>query len=168
MRILRFGLIAAVFVSFLAGVAARADDEPSPEALQAANELFTILSGDMMKQLTGQITDALWPQVEAQAHADKIDDATLNELRQAFDRIQVAFVGEAMKEAPQIYARHFTVTELHELATFYRSPTGAKALHVLPQVMGEFTAILVPRLQTVQKDTSEAFDKILRAHGYLK
>jgi uncharacterized protein len=168
MRILRFGLIAAVFVSLLAGVAARADDEPSPEALQAANELFTILSGDMMKQLTGQITDALWPQVEAQAHADKIDDATLNELRQAFDRIQVAFVGEAMKEAPQIYARHFTVTELHELATFYRSPTGAKALHVLPQVMGEFTAILVPRLQTVQKDTSEAFDKILRAHGYLK
>jgi len=39
---------------------------------------------------------------------------------------------------------------------------------VLPQVLGEFTTALVPRLQTVQKETGEAFDKILREHGYLK
>ena len=168
MRMLRFGIVAAVFMSLLASFPARADDAPSPEGVQAAQELFAILSGDMMKQLTGQVTNALWPQVEAQAHADKIDDATIGEMRQAFDRIQVAFIDEAMKDAPPIYARHFTVAELHELAAFYKSPTGAKALHVLPQVMGEFTTALVPRLQTVQKETGDAFDKILREHGYLK
>jgi hypothetical protein len=164
MQILRVVAVALV----IAGAQARADDSPSPEGMQAAQELFAILSGDMMKQLTGQVTDALWPQVEAQAHADKIDDATLGEMRQAFDRIQIAFVDEAMKDAPPIYARHFTVSELHELAAFYRSPTGAKALHVLPQVMGEFTTTLVPHLQTVQQETAEAFNKILKAHGYLK
>jgi hypothetical protein len=73
-----------------------------------------------------------------------------------------------MNEAPPIYARHFTVAELHELTDFYKSPTGAKALHELPQVMGEFTSLLVPRLQTLQQQTSDAFNKILRAHGYIK
>jgi hypothetical protein len=166
MRALR--VLAVVLLLAGAGERARADDTPSPEALRAADELFTILSGDMMKQLTGQITNAFWPKVEQQARADKIDDATVAELREEFERIQLAFVDDAMKGAPPIYARHFTVEELHELTAFYRSPTGVKALHVLPQVMGEFTTLLVPRLQEVQQQTSEAFNKVLREHGYVK
>ena len=67
-----------------------------------------------------------------------------------------------------IYARHFTVTELNELSAFYQTPVGSKALREMPQVMGEFTATLVPRLQEVQKEASAAFDKILREHGYKK
>jgi hypothetical protein len=35
-------------------------------------------------------------------------------------------------------------------------------------VMGEMTAQLVPRLQDVQRQTSEAFSKILKDHGYGK
>lgn len=155
-------------VLLLAGVADRAiaDDAPSSEAIQAANELFTVLSGDMMKQLTGQMTTAFWPQVEQRARADKIDDATIGELRGEFERIQLAFVTNAMKEAPPIYARHFTVAELQELTAFYRSPVGVKALHELPQVMGEFAALLVPRMQDLQRQATEGFSKILQAHGY--
>ncbi len=89
-------------------------------------------------------------------------------MREEFERIQLAFVSDAMKEAPPIYARHFTVAELRELAAFYRTPTGAKALHEMPQVMGDMTALLVPRLQELQRHTSEAFEKILREHGYGK
>jgi uncharacterized protein len=157
-------------VLLLAGAAesSRADDTVPPEALQAANELFTILSVDMMKQLTGQMTSAFWPAVEKKAHDDKIDDATIAELRAEFEHIQLAFVTEAMKEAPPIYARHFTVAELQELTAFYRTPTGAKALHVLPLVMGEFATLLVPHLQEVQRQTNEGFNKILREHGYVK
>ena len=166
MRMLRTLAVVLLF----AGAAgfARAEETPSPEALQAADELLAIMSGDMMKQLTGQIANAVWPAIEKQAHADKIDDTTIAELRAQFDRIQLAFVAGAMKEAPPIYARHFTVDELHELTAFYRSSTGAKALHELPQVMGEFTTLMVPKLQTLQQDASQGFDKILRAHGYLK
>jgi uncharacterized protein len=165
MRTLRI----AALVLLLAGAGgyARADD-PSPEALTAAKELLAILSPDMMKQLTGSITASFWPVIEQKARAEKIDEGTIGELRSAFERIQVAFVNDAMKEAPPIYARHFTVDELHELAAFYRTSTGAKALHEIPQVMGEMTALLVPRLQDVQRQTSEAFSKILRDHGYGK
>ncbi len=165
MRSLR--IVALVLLLAGAGSYARAD-EPSPEALAAAKELLAILSPDMMKQLTGSITASFWPVVEQKARAEKIDEATIGELRAEFERIQVAFVTDAMKEAPPIYARHFTADELHQLAAFYRTPTGAKALHEIPQVMGEMTALLVPRLQDVQRQTSEGFSKILKDHGYGK
>lgn len=64
--------------------------------------------------------------------------------------------------------RHFSIAELRELIGFYRTPTRAKALHELPQVIGEFAAQMAPRLQDVQVQTNEAFNGILRAHGYLK
>jgi len=166
MRILR----TLAIMLLLAGTCdrGRADDTPPPEAIEAANELFTIMSGDLMKQLTAQITNAFWPVVEQKARAEKIDDATVAELRKEFERIQLAFLTDAMKDAPPIYARHFTVAELHELTAFYRTPTGAKALREIPQVMGEFTALLMPRLQQVQQQTTDAFGKILREHGYAK
>jgi uncharacterized protein len=165
MRILRVLAVASLLV---AGGQARADDPPSPEALAAASDLLAVLSPDMMKQLTGSVTAAFWPVVEQQARANKIDDATVAEMRGEFERIQLAFVSDAMKEAPPIYARHFTVAELHELTAFYRTPTGAKALHEMPQVMGDMTALLIPRLQDLQRRTGEAFDKILHDHGYGK
>jgi hypothetical protein len=166
MRALR--ILAVVLLLAGAGERARADDTPSPEAIAAANELFTILSADMMKQLTGQMTGAFGPVVEQKAHADKIDDATIAELRAEFERIQISFVTDAMKEAPPIYARHFTVAELRDLSAFYRTPTGAKALHELPQVMGEFATLLVPRMQDLQRQTTEGFTRILHEHGYGK
>jgi uncharacterized protein len=170
MPALRILLSAAAIVLLLAGSGhqARADDAPSPEALQAANELFTIMSPDMTAQLSGQMTNAFWPTVEQRARADKIDDATIAELRKEFDRIQLGFLTDAMKDAPAVYARHFSVGELNELTAFYRTPTGAKALREMPHVMGEFTTLLVPRLQEVQRQVTEAFNTVLRAHGYVK
>jgi hypothetical protein len=163
MRTLR--IIAVLLL--LAGVCGRAhaDDAPSPEALQAAAELISIISPDMMSQLTNQVTAAFWPAVEQTARAQHIDDATIAELHAEFERIQLAFVNGAMKEAPPIYAKHFTAAELRDLTAFYRTPTGAKALHQLPVVMGEFT---VPRLQNLKVQTTEAFNRVLQAHGYPK
>ena len=166
MRTLR--ILAVVLLLAGASERLRADDAPSPEALQAASELFAILSPDMVSQLMAQMTNAFWPAVEQKARAEKIDDATIAELRKETERIQLAFVTEMMKGAPAIYARHFTVMELRDLIAFYRTPTGVKALHVLPQVMGEFATTMVPHLQDVQRQTAEAFNRILREHGYLK
>jgi uncharacterized protein len=166
MRTMR--IVALVLLLCGAGMQARAADSPDPETLAAAKELMAVISPDMMKQLSGSITATFWPVVEQKARDEKIDDTTIGELRSEFERIQISFVSEAMKEAPPIYARHFTVAELHELAAFYRTPTGAKALHEIPQVMGELMTFLVPRLQDVQRQTSEAFTKILNEHGYGK
>ncbi len=89
-------------------------------------------------------------------------------MHKAFERSQIAFLADAMKEAPRIYAQHFTVGELHELSAFYRTPAGAKALSEMPQVMADLTARLVPRLQDLQRQMAESFAKILHEHGYGK
>jgi hypothetical protein len=162
------GVVALVLLLCGAGMQARAEDSPSPEAVAAAQDLTGVISPDMMKQLASSMSASFWPVVEQRARADKIDDATIAELRAEFERIQLAFATEAMKEAPLIYARHFTVDELKELTAFYRTPTGTKALQQTPQVMGELTAFLIPRLQDVQRQTGEAFTKILHEHGYGK
>ncbi len=78
MRMFHLLIAGVLFVGF--GTHARADEAPSPEALQAANELFTIVSGDTLKQLATQITKAFWPSVEQSARAEKIDDATIAEI----------------------------------------------------------------------------------------
>jgi len=71
MRTLRVAVL--VFLLAGAGGSARADD-PSPEALAAANELMSVLSPDMIKQLTGSISASFWPVVEQKARAEKIED----------------------------------------------------------------------------------------------
>ncbi|HEY1748458.1 MAG TPA: DUF2059 domain-containing protein [Xanthobacteraceae bacterium] len=165
MRLLRplFALV------LLAGLSGNAPEEtPSSEALQAASELLSILSGDMTKQLAAMLTNGFWPAIEQRAHAQNIDDATLSDLRKEFERIMVNVLADAMKGAPQIYAQHFTASELRELTAFYRTPTGTKTLVEMPKVTGEFAASLMPRVQSIQQQMGDAFDKTLRAHGYLK
>jgi hypothetical protein len=168
MKKLRVLALATSLAMPIGMAAAQPSSTPSPEAIAAANELFTILSVDMMKQLTAQMTNLMWPMLEQKARADKIDDATIAALRTEFERVQVANLTEIMKEAPPIYARHFTVDELHDLTGFYRTPTGAKALRELPQVMGEFVQVIGPRMQAMQQQAAEGFDKILRERGYSK
>jgi uncharacterized protein len=135
----------------------------------ASGARAVIMSGDMLKQLTTQITNAVWPQIEQKARAAKIDDATIAELRSEFERVEIGFLTESLKEAPAIYSRHFTAAELHDLVAFYRSPTGSKALSEMPQVMGEFYATsMVPRMAGLQQQINEATTKVLREHGYAK
>jgi hypothetical protein len=162
-------LVVAVLLIAGAPGTVRAQSSPSPETLQAAQELFAIMSGDMLKQLTTQITNAVWPQIDQKARAAKIDDATIAELRSEFERIELAFLTDSLKDAPTIYARHFTAAELHDLVAFYRTPTGSKALSEMPRVMGEFYATsLLPHMAGLQQQISEAMTRILREHGYAK
>jgi hypothetical protein len=86
---------------------ARAQSSPPSETLQAAQELFSIMSGDILKQLTTQITNAVWPQIEQKARAAKIDDTTIAELRSEFERIEAGFLTDSLKEAPAIYCAPF-------------------------------------------------------------
>ena len=145
-------------------VCAQAPAAPSPEALQAAKDLFALLSKDMVTQLVHQVTAQVWPPIERQL-TGKADAATIAELRKEFEGIQRENLSEVLEGAPEIYARHFTAAELRQLIEFNRSPLGQKALHELPQIMGEVTAMLLPRMRDVQLRTRDAFIKILQAHG---
>jgi uncharacterized protein len=149
---------------------ARAEESPSPEALQAATELMSIMSPDMTHQLAAQTTNAVWPRIvqALRAQNNNINDATLAELRNEFEHDQMDMLPGVLKDAPPIYARHFTVDELHQLIAFYKTPLGAKTLRELPQVMGELLVTITPRVQVAQQQAIARFNDILRQHGYLK
>jgi hypothetical protein len=48
-----------------------------------------------------------------------------------------ARVSEIIEKVAGIYARNFTVTELNEIAAFYRGPTGQKFVRRIPGVLQE-------------------------------
>jgi hypothetical protein len=144
-----------------------AQSTPSPDAVKAADELFSLLSKDMLDQIAKQLTAALWPLVERDLQ-NKIDASTLIQLRAEFERIQASNLATVMKEAPAIYARHFTLQELRELTAFYRTSIGQKALKEMPQVMAESVAVMTPRIQEIQMQSMESFSKILHERGYIK
>lgn len=171
MKPLHFIRVAAAATMLLApaGMASRAlaQAAPPPDALAAANELFAMQSKDMVNQIARTLMGQIWPLVERDLQS-KVDKATLVELRQEFERIQLESIGDLMKDGPPIYARHFTAAELRELVAFYRTPTGQKMQRELPQVMAEFVQGMAPRMAGIQTTTQERFRKILQDRGYAK
>jgi uncharacterized protein len=137
---------------------------PTPEALAAAKEVMAVMSPDMVKQMMQGMVGQMWPQI-AQSFGPKVDAATSAELRAEFERTLQDWVIESMKDMPAIYARYFTVAELHELAGFYKTPVGAKALAVMPRVMGDFSATMMPRMTTFQQQLQGRLQAILQKHG---
>ena len=153
-----------VWVNLLAMSPAAAQATSSPEALQAATELASIMSKDLLAQMTNQMTAQVWPQIEAKARGS-LDRETLAELRVEFERVVVNFVTQSLKEMPGIYARYFTVDELHDMAAFYRTSTGQKALQRMPKVLGESYGLLLPRLPGLQQELQQATARIMTNHN---
>ncbi len=160
-------LAAAGLALFLAAAPGAAWAEASPEALQAAAELFEVISPDLMGQLVQQTNNALWPMLEEQLRTEaKVDDATIAELRGEFERLQLTHLNEMMKEAPPIYAERFSVDEIRQLIAFYKTPVGQKAITEMPRVMGDFIGKMQPHMVLLQRETEAAFTRILTARGY--
>jgi hypothetical protein len=143
----------------------RAQEAATSETLKAARDLAAIMSGGTMQQMTGAMTAQMWPAIEKHL-GGKVDAATLAELRTEFERTLSSFTVESMKDAPEIYAKYFSVQELRDMLAFYKSPTGVKALHVMPQVMADVTARMFPRLESFQRDLNARMIAIMQRHGY--
>jgi uncharacterized protein len=160
-------LILCAALTFAGASRVRAQGAPSPDALQAANELMTVMSTDTIRQMVTGVTNQIWPSVERSIRSKRsdIDQKTLSELRSEFERIQLQYMANVMADAPAIYARHFTAQELREMIAFHRTPIGQKSLRVLPQVMSEVFAIVGPKMQTLQVQVMDAFTRVLRQRG---
>jgi hypothetical protein len=172
MKILKvFALTAALGATSpaLAQAPAQPPAQPSPEAIAAARELMSLTTETMLGDLVKAVTAQTWPPIEQMLRTRfNVDDNAIAELRREFERLQMAEIGQILQEAPAIYARYFTVDELKGIIAFYRTPVGMKTLKVMPQAMGEFTQLMVPRLQIIQQKVQAAFEQILKARGYLR
>jgi hypothetical protein len=170
MRIIGIALIAAaVLLGTVPDAGAQAPAaQPSAEALQAAKDLVAVTSPDTLTELKSTIAANFWPQIEDSVRKQypKIDGQTLTELRGEYERVMSDAAEFALAEAPAIYARHFTVSELREITAFYRTPAGAKALTVLPKAMGEVLPVLQAHVQSSMPKFAAAFTDILKKHGY--
>jgi hypothetical protein len=170
MWVLRLVIIAA---ALLAGAAiARTEERPesSPEALAAAQELFAVTFERAGVQLNAQAVEHTWPSVEnaLRARNPNLDATTLNGLKQEFERIRLAKLRAVIKDLPQIYARHLNPQEMREIAAFYRSPTGTRLMQVVPSVVGEIFAIVLPAMPSVVNDTHEEFLRLARERGHIR
>jgi hypothetical protein len=158
-------LVLGVSVSVVVNRAA-AQEAGAGERLQAATELLSIMSKDLMVQMVGQMTNAYWPNVEMEARSGGVDEATLVDLHETMNNAILDFMTPLMDKAPPIYASHFTAEELRELADFYRTPVGKKSLKELPKVMGEFTEATMALEQGMQATLYQTVVQVLRKHGY--
>jgi hypothetical protein len=141
---------------------------PSAEAIAVAKELVALMSGDMISDLTGKMVAQAWPTLERSLRAQypQLDAATGAELRAEFEKQMAANVAESMNEAPGIYARYLTVPEMREIQAFYRTPSGAKTLKLMPQITSEVMGQFFPRIQGMMERINTALAAILQKHGY--
>lgn len=144
-----------------------AQSAPSPEALQAARDLTSVVSVSMVTDLAQTLTSQVWPDMEAALRRQNpnVTAAALADLRRELERQQAANVIESMNDAVNIYARHFTVEEMRALTAFHRTPAGMKALTVMPRVTTELVTAMAPRLQASQKRIAEAVMKLLETNA---
>lgn len=157
-------LIALVVLLFAMPVGTRAQAPGSPQAQEAAQELLSIISGDMLGQMGRAMTEQVWPQLEAEL-GSKVPPAALTELRGEFEKILERFLVESMKDAPALYAKYFSAQELRDITAFYKTPSGAKALQLLPTVTSEQFAMLMPRMESFQREIMTMTMQILQKHG---
>jgi hypothetical protein len=159
-------LAVAVALVTVAPARTRAQGAGSPEALQAAQQLVSLVSKDLVAQTAKAMTDQAWPEIERVL--GRMNPDTLAELRRQFELSMTAAMSDLMLDWPSIYARHFTAQELREIRAFYDTPTGAKALQTLPQVLAEGMAAMTLRLEATQQQTLDAFLQTLRERGQLR
>ena len=144
--------------------------EPSAEAVATAKELMALIASDIVGDLTSKVIAQTWPAVEQSVRRQypQIDAATSAELHTEFEKQISANVAESLNDAPSIYARYLTVQEMHDIEAFYRTPTGAKALKLMPQITGEMMGQFAPRMQGMMDRVNAAITAVLQKHGLLK
>jgi uncharacterized protein len=150
----RLALVAVLAAAGFSGTA-RAETPPSPEAMEAAQALFTQLFTHGFVALNTQAVETAWPGIERALRAQKPDlsAATLAELKQEFARIRLARLSEIVKDVPALYVRYLSAEDMRTLAAFYGTPTGARMLQVLPVLLPEAFATVLPRVQSMAGET---------------
>jgi uncharacterized protein len=144
---------------------------PSPEAIAEAKKLVAIISPDMIKDVNTKVFAQIWPAMEQaiRGRLSTLDaagaDEIKNEIRGAFETEMVAEMTALMETMPAVYARYLTADEIRDISAFYSTPAGAKALKVVPEIMGETMGSLAPRMQGMMQRINVAVIAILQKHG---
>jgi hypothetical protein len=171
--------IAAVLFAALAFAAAPAMAQSAdPAVAAAARELFESMNlrattAESLAQMSRQMPAMLRSGAEQAIRADaKLSDsqrsAKLAELDEKLagaarllDKVfaDPTLVDAMFEEMVPLYARYYTLEDMRAMAAFYRSPTGAKTLKLMPQLMNESMQlgqrVVQPRMQKALQELNK-------------
>jgi uncharacterized protein len=138
---------------------------PAPENLAAARELVQIMKAtDQFKALLPTIMQALKPAfVQGNPEKEKDFDAILP----AINGVAARRVNELAEALAVIYASNFNVAEIHDIATFYRSPTGQTFLAQQPVIARESLVAGQKWAQSLSSELGQAIAEELRKREHI-
>lgn len=166
-----------LFALLVACAAVPAAATPQTDAavaeLMAAMDTRTMIVAsfsEMEKALPAMMRAQVVAEVNADANASQASrdaalariDRFLPHAAEAMNRLlrDPTLIDEMMAEIGPLYARHYTVAELKELAAFYRTPLGRKMLALSPRLGAESMAIgqkvVAPRLGAMLTDVMQS------------
>ena len=134
------------------------DTATTPATERAAGDLLHVMH-----------LDDQWPHmIDAELDAMVANQPLMAPYRETMRVFFMKHAGwEAVEPGMQhLYAQTFTESELHDLSVFYRTPTGAKALQMMPRVMGESMTEMLPRIQGFQNEIAVSVQNVMKKHGY--
>jgi hypothetical protein len=164
---MRASILAAALAVFTAGVAeaaessgtsaaevepaARSAAAPSASHLKTATELLELVHVDR------STADALDVVLKAQLrHQPKL--APYEDTLRAF--MQKYMSWESLKgDYARIYAEAFSEEELRQMIAFYRTPTGQKAIKMIPELMAKGAALGQSRVQENREELQRMIQK---------
>jgi hypothetical protein len=136
---------------------------PSPEALTAAKELLeTMHLTEQYKAIVPGLFKNLKPSiVQGRAEVDRQYDALTPIMIEAFNQR----VSEMTDAAAIVYARAFSVEEIHTLNDFYKTSAGQKMLQKLPAMTQELMVAGRKFGQSVGTEVQQRMIEELRKRG---
>jgi hypothetical protein len=152
------------FVALLLSAAPALSQTPPVDAVAAARELIvTMKAADTFKAILPSIMKTLKPAiVQNRPEVERDYDAIIPIMMEGM----TARVNEVLDKVAALYARVFTVDELHEITAFYRGPTGQKFVNSQTVIMQESMAIGQQFGQTVARELQSRIIEELRKRGH--
>lgn len=140
---------------------------------KAANEMIDLMmraqGAEAAKMMGSMVND---DKTLSAAEKSELKKTMTESAERTSERISKFFAerlnfGEVMEEMMvPLYDKYFTESELMDLVTFYRSPTGQKLVASLPSLMvdtiGAVSEKIMPKLQEFMKEAAEAEMAILK------
>jgi uncharacterized protein len=153
MRFATVLLIAATTLAINGAVPAQTPATPAPEAIAAAHDLMSVTKPE---QQFRSILPALFQSFRTAIVQNRPDiEKQYDAMTPVFNQIAQQRLSELTDKIAIIYASNFTVGELHDIAAFYRSPTGQKFVTQQPVIAQQSLLVGQQFGQDVARDVQQ-------------
>jgi uncharacterized protein len=133
-------LVCALVIACNVAALPAAAQDVDPKALEQSRKILELTNTQALGE---QVLSMLLPQiVNLVAQANPSKEAEVRQLvDEYFEPSLRESLPELLDECAVVYARHFTVEELNELAAFYATPLGQKLIKTQPQLLVDLNQV---------------------------